>query len=110
MIKLIGFLMVFFSLTGFSGFAQTKSVVFDMVFKTWEEDSNKVLKNTKIEIFESGKIVKTLITDNSGKAYCDLEINKEYTIHFKPKRGGYIEKHVIFDLRNIDLAKWKYKD
>lgn len=90
--------------------AQTQSVVFDFVFITLEEDSNKVLKNTPIEIYEDGKLLKKITTNEQGKAFYDLQVNKEYDIYFKPNRTRYIQKYIKIDTRNIDLANWKYKD
>lgn len=100
------FLVIFYII----GMPQTQSVVFDFVFITLEEDSNKVLKNTPIEIYEDGKLLKKITTNEQGKAFYDLQVNKEYDIYFKPNRTRYIQKYIKIDTRNIDLANWKYKD
>lgn len=85
----------------------TESVFFDFSFKTFNEDTGKDLEDIDIQIFENGKLIKTLRTARDGRAFYNFELNKEYDVVVSGN-SKYIEKKITVDTRNIDLKNWKY--
>ncbi len=106
--KISFFLFLLFSLVGFkSQVHATESVYFDFSFKTFNEDNGQNLEDIDVQIYEDGKLIKTLRTDRDGRAFYHFELNKSYEVVVSGN-SKYIEKKILVDTRNIDLKNWKY--
>jgi len=106
--NLTGLLIFFLVFIGnYSPLRATESVYFDFSFKTFDEDKGNNLEDIDIQIFENGKLIKTLRTARDGRAFYNFELNKEYEVVISGK-SKYIEKKILVDTRNIDLKNWKY--
>lgn len=101
-------LFLIFLLGNFCPIQATENVYFDFSFKTFNEDNGQNLEDIDIQIFENGKLIKTLRTARDGRAFYNFELNREYEVLISGN-SKYIEKKITVDTRNIDLENWKYQ-
>jgi hypothetical protein len=89
----------------------TESVWIDCNIRVKDQDSHDWLEDIPVLIVCDGKKLQTLMTARNGKVWVNLETGKEYDIHINSgaAKKAYISKMVRFDLRQIDLAGWKYR-
>ena len=78
------------------GLAQDPVLSLDV--KTLDDDSNKKLSGTTIEVYQDGKLYVSKTTDSKGKApLIDLPLNHNYVVYVK--KEGYVTK-----VANIDAS------
>jgi len=104
--QLLILLMINFCLLGYS---KTNDVLFNFSFRTFDQDSKQNLENIKIDIYEKGNYVKTILTASDGMAYYRMKLDKEYELIVN-SGNSYIEKRIIVNTNNIDLSSWKYRN